>query len=613
MNEVARSLSDENAGTTTTTFTRQQNRAVLIAGLTCACFSVLTTLVTLRWFILMKRTFRHRLVMFLILSDTFKALWYFLFPVVVFSREPVASSSGFCQATGFFLAIGIEASDFAILMIALHAILYIFHPPARYGDSGGLYRWRKFVYPAWAALPILAASLAFVNNGDSYTTAGTFCYLPRRPFWYRLALSWIPRYCILSLIILMYTALYIYVTLKFRSFSNLQDSDSTTTPRSDSRYSSRRSSEDGIAPDEPDRPAETSKTSRFNRPGFSRASSYNKENPQTPVDPWDQVSFITSKPLRDIPQWQPGVQAADFAWIARDTRHQGAVSPPHTRSSSNQPDAPSPASRRVSNCATMGSRYTGGTITNTPAADVQAQDEATVGKKKTVPRSVPPKSHQLTQAKVKDPLRRTRKAIRKQLRYMFIYPAVYLLMWTIPFASHCLQYSDYYVKNPIFGLTIVATCMLSLQAGVDCIVFSWREKPWRRIPEGHKFSMDGLRASFSGRDDQTPNSSKKTSVAVESDLEPGVSACTPRDPGSGPSSRATSAHWWEAEGKRRKDSVWLGTDSSSAAYRSSSPAGKNTLPPSTLAESEGERNLSVVHEHPPSDQEQGGRNFSEAD
>jgi len=226
MHGVIRSLGEENGATRTTTFTKQQNQAVLIAGLACACFSVLATLITLRWFILMKRTFRHNLIMFLILSDTFKALWYFLFPVVVLSRGPVASSSGFCQATGFFLAVGIESSDFAILMIALHAILYIFHPPARSEDSGGLYRWRKFIYPAWVALPVLAASLAFINSGDAYTTAGTFCYLPRRPFWYRLALSWIPRYCILSLIFLMYASLYIYVTLRFRSFSNLQDSDS---------------------------------------------------------------------------------------------------------------------------------------------------------------------------------------------------------------------------------------------------------------------------------------------------------------------------------------------------------------------------------------------------
>src|SRR5690349_18282006 len=95
-----RSLSQNE--TKSTTFTAQQNRAVLIAGLTCACFSVLATLITLRWFILMKRTFRHKLIMFLILSDSFKAFWYFIFPVVVFSQGPIPSSSGFCQASGFF-------------------------------------------------------------------------------------------------------------------------------------------------------------------------------------------------------------------------------------------------------------------------------------------------------------------------------------------------------------------------------------------------------------------------------------------------------------------------------------------------------------------------------
>jgi len=606
MHGFIRSLGQAHAAANTASFTKDQNRAVLIAGLTCACFSVLATFVTLRWFILMKRTFRHKLVMFLILSDTFKALWYFIFPVVVFSRGPVASSSGLCQATGFFLAIGIEASDFAILMIALHSILYIFHPPASSGESGGLYRWRKFAYPAWIGLPILAASLAFVNDGNAYTTAGTYCYLPRRPFWYRLALSWIPRYFIITLIIVMYAALYIYVTLKFRSFSNLQDSESITTPYASSGRSSRRLSEDGIAPDEPDRPIERPRMSRSNH------SYNNKENPQIALDPWDQVSFITSKPLQNASAGQPGVQAADFAWTSQDPRNQGVASGPSTPSSFRQHDAGSPSiwnGWNGSSSATMDSQYTGDTMTNTTGAGVQAQEKAEVGKKKTVL----PRAYQAPPAKAKDPLRRTRQAIRKQLRYMFVYPAIYLVMWTIPFVSHCLQYSDYYVMHPVFGVSIVGTCMLSLQAGIDCIVFSWREKPWRRIPEGHKFSVDGLRASFAGHDRQSPNNSRNNSIAAGPDLEAGGSARAraSRDPGSGHPSRATSAHWWEAEGKRRKDSVWLGTDSSQSGHRSSSSVGEDTLIPSPSAEDE--RALSVVHEDPRSEGEEGDRDISGVD
>ncbi|KAK5939222.1 G protein-coupled receptor gpr1 [Knufia obscura] len=497
--------------------------------------------------------------------------------------------------------MGIEASDFAILMIALHAILYIFHPPARSGESGGLYRWRKIIYPAWGALPILAASLAFVNSGNAYTTAGTFCYLPRRPFWYRLALAWIPRYCILSLIFLMYAALYIYVTVKFRSFSNLQDSDSNVTTNSNSRRSSRRSStsDDGIAPDEPNPIVETPKVSKFNRPTFSRSGSYNKDVPQKPVDPWDEVSFITAKPLRDTSSPRPGVQTSDFAWNVRDTSYSGTTSLPSTRKLSHQLDPLSPGGRKASNCPTMNSRYTGDTMTNSPQAHAGMQEEAEAPRKEPQPPARP------MQAKTKDPLRRTRKAIRKQLRYMFVYPAVYVLMWAFPFASHCLLYNDYYVTHPVYWLTIVSTCMFSLQAGVDCIVFSWREKPWRRIPEGHKFSVDGLRASFSGRLDQGASRPAKGSAAFGRDVEHGGNGRAPQESGSGSSSRVASAHWWEAEGLKRKDSVWMGTDSSHTG--NTLPSRRDTLTSPHVAEDDqGERALSVVHEHRRSMEDEGG-------
>lgn len=72
---------------------------------------------------LMKRSFRYHLIFLLIVSDLWKAIQYFIFPIVVFIRGEVDSTSDFCQASGFFLALGIEVSDFAILMIALHAAL----------------------------------------------------------------------------------------------------------------------------------------------------------------------------------------------------------------------------------------------------------------------------------------------------------------------------------------------------------------------------------------------------------------------------------------------------------------------------------------------------------
>lgn len=139
--------------------------------------------------------------------------------------------------------------------------------------------------------------------------------------------------------------------------------------------------------------------------------------------------------------------------------------------------------------------------------------------------------------------------------------------------------------------------MFSLQAGVDCIVFSWREKPWRRIPEGHRFSVDGLRASFNKHRDHTLNRSATTSVATGPDVEHGVGGHGSNEFASSSSSRTTSAHWWEAEGKKRKDSVWLGTDSSHAADTLPSVVRRDTLTYPVAESNDGERALSIVHEH----------------
>ena len=548
MSQIVRSLSDQN-GNGSTSFSTQQNRGVLIAGLTCACFSVLATLITLRWFILMKRTFRHKLVMFLIFSDMFKALWYFVFPVVVFSRGTISSSSKFCQASGFFLALGIEASDFAILMIAVHSIVYIFHPPTRSGEAGGLYPYRRYIYPCWLALPLLAAALAFINKPNGYTTAGTFCYLPRRPFWYRLALSWIPRYCIITLIFSMYLTVYIYVTVKFRGFSNLADSESHFSSRSQSRRSSM--SEEAVAPDEAVKSPEVPRKHKISRPNFSRSASYNQPDSSgsRPVDPWDEVSFITSKPLNKNKGWQHGIHTSDFAVDTPQASISNGSASPHTKQESFSPHQSVPASRKVSGIPV-------GTLQGTHATEIPV----------TQPR---PPSNQISQAiqmlsqpqqapKPEDPLKLTRKAIRKQLRYLFIYPAVYVFMWIFPFASHCLLYNDYYVQNPVYWLTVVQTCMLSLQAGVDCVIFSWREKPWRRIPEGRRFSFQSIRTSFSYR--HSPQRSVKSSIALGAEQELGYTQQNGSALPSARSSQVPSANWWEAEGRKRKDSVWMGTD-----------------------------------------------------
>jgi G protein-coupled receptor GPR1 len=548
-NSSSRGLSSPESMSTRTTFSSAQNRAVLIAGLTCACVSFIAAFVALRWFVLMKKSFRHRLVLYLIASDTFKAVWYFVFAVVAISRGPVKSSSSFCQASGFFLALGVEATDFAILIIALHTLLSIFKPTSKNGE-GGLYPFRHWIYPLWLGPPLLAASLAFINDKNAYVTSGTYCYLPKRPIWYRLALSWIPRYIIISLIFVMYFSIYIYVHVKFRGFGILAGGDdssqntaslsrqsvgplpSTTEDTVPAESSGKTVDEESQVPS----PAPAPAPRRPARPTALRMLSQNSilgvsPKPQAAADaPWDAMSFITARPLQDLNTQPQGITSEDFAQEAESTGSQETKVPARGLSASNggdQSDDRKPSEAPTT--ATMKTDFTGETAAtrttfNTTFSTADREKDGTT-----------------------DHLRQTRQAIRRQLRFLFIYPMIYVIMWSFPFAAHALNYDDYFVTHPIFWLAVVQTCCLALQAGVDSVVFSLREKPWRRIDSNSKWSIPNFKGRVIGSIDGSRGQSNAASAQS--------SHIARRD-----TVKRNSSHWWEAEGRRRKDSIWMGTD-----------------------------------------------------
>ena len=100
----------EVALTTENGFSEKQVFIEQCLALIAASISVCSAFVSFYWFIRMRRTFRHSLIMLLIQSDMFKALWYLIHPIVIFRYGSVPSSSAFCHVSGFFIALGIEAS-----------------------------------------------------------------------------------------------------------------------------------------------------------------------------------------------------------------------------------------------------------------------------------------------------------------------------------------------------------------------------------------------------------------------------------------------------------------------------------------------------------------------
>lgn len=112
-------------------------------------------------------------------------------------------------------------SDLAIFLIALHTVLQIFKPRiGSYGElDNGLYRYRIAVYIVAAILPAGWTALAFVAGRDAFLSQGPTCSLPLRPYWYRLAISWIPRYVIMILVVIMYMLIYVHVGRQNGSFT----------------------------------------------------------------------------------------------------------------------------------------------------------------------------------------------------------------------------------------------------------------------------------------------------------------------------------------------------------------------------------------------------------
>jgi hypothetical protein len=123
--------------------------------------------------------------------------------------------------------------DFSVLMIAVHSALYIFKPPTLIGE-GGIYPYGYIAYVLLIILPLLMASLAFLNSNGTYVSGGASCHLPVRPFWYRLALSWIPRYFIFIFILVADVSIYLFVRHKFGNFGQSNNTSAQPSGRQDS-------------------------------------------------------------------------------------------------------------------------------------------------------------------------------------------------------------------------------------------------------------------------------------------------------------------------------------------------------------------------------------------
>lgn len=200
-------------------FEADQEKSMRIVSVVASCVSIIAGLIAFYLYISMKKkVFRHHLILLLLLCDFGKAVVLLWYPARVLLVPSAYNNINFCQVVGFFTSAFIEGADLAVLVLAIHTALLIFRKSTgNESTEGGLYQFRNYVYAINFLLPIFMAGLAFVNRGrNAYTPNVTWCYLPVTPYWYRLVLSWVPRYIILLSILVIYLSIYIYVKLEYR-------------------------------------------------------------------------------------------------------------------------------------------------------------------------------------------------------------------------------------------------------------------------------------------------------------------------------------------------------------------------------------------------------------
>lgn len=346
-----------------------------------------------------------------------------------------------------------HAADFAVLAIAVHTSLQIFRPNIRsIGNTieeSGLYRHRHWVYLAYAILPPSMSSLAFIRGRYGYRSSGVYCSLPIRPFWYRLAISWIPRYVITLIVAGLYVAVYIHVALQFRSISWLRRVP-FPTQRAQPSLAQTSTLYDGIV-ESPFERQYSMQQDRAPQAGGSKRASHVGPLHESPNNHRRKASSGTTlvEPLPLLER--PSIPTSSTAGLATNGR-----------------------SESMSQDGTMD------IITNS----FQARNKSADGPSAEPPKDCPSERSTdfFNRGVMREDMRRRHQAIQRQICSLFVYPAIYFLVWLFPFVNHVLNYSDYFAQHPEFWLVLLTYTTLSSMGLCDCVVFSLRERPWRHVP-----------------------------------------------------------------------------------------------------------------------------------
>ncbi|KAK4044194.1 G protein-coupled glucose receptor regulating Gpa2-domain-containing protein [Parachaetomium inaequale] len=465
---------------------------LLILALTFASISVLSTLSALYWLILL-----------LIKSDFLKSMALMVFAVATFVWGNIPSDSAFCQVSGFALAVGIESSDIAVLLIALHSAMYIFRP------RSGLYPYRQLAYLVFYVWPILAACLAFIN-GHGYENMGPYCYLRTDRSWARMALSWVPRYLICAGIVVIYVFIYFYVRKRMGDYGRRRSEAMQAQPLGGSAkaVSTPRLCYNGLIPSTPcSRRTSATDTISAAKDGLRPPSSIGPARPasaRTSVEVAERRSSVKwNWPVfTEAPASGGNRPSADDAHDSVSPSSSTYLSPPAAaytpRPALSLTDDLTDSPPRNSSRILSLHHHPQPLLSTGPDAD--SSPSITITPADMLP---PDPAHDDTLQTNQE--HKNKKKNLRQLRSLFVYPLVYIIVWLFPFVSHVLGYDDDSIRHgnyhssssssipqngqgqgwdsekrdPPHWLLVVSIISLCVQGVVDCVLFMMRETPWR--------------------------------------------------------------------------------------------------------------------------------------
>jgi G protein-coupled receptor GPR1 len=336
------------------------------------------------------------------------------------------------------------------------------------------------------------ASLAFVRHYRPYVGQGAYCYLPQRPLWYSLALSWVPRYLIFIIILVLYASIYSYVRYKFSGFTKL--SKRISIPPNDRV---RTTSKESGFPSPPPLITHNSTPTTGQMLGTGSERSMTGSYDQVPISPEPQAhrfmwtSFVSGETSTLTESTIPSLQItmttpSEDYFTTQSTPHTLEDSPPSANSQGQKPKLPSPPNQaHLSPQQPQTPNPLGIDIFTLLNQRPEVEDDPA------------PVALQLVNSRGADvtisEMIQTRDKIRRQLRHLFIYPLAYIGMWLVPLICQILQFDDRFAANLPFGLRCLSTICLCSQAAIECWLFSSREKPWKHISQTNSNFTSSLR------------------------------------------------------------------------------------------------------------------------